>query len=302
MSGLLNLDAIRRDNPLPQIAGAVVKLCRAGGEWKACCPFHSDRTPSFTIYGGGDRFQCFGCGAQGDVIDFVQRLHGVGLRDAAAMLSGGELPTVEVAPVLQRGNGDRLGQVRAIWRGAVPAPGTPAEIYLRWRGLDLAILESIRFARLKYGKTGRDYPCLIACIAGPDNRLCGLQRTFLAENGEGKADVPKPKLSLGRVAGGAIRLAPAAEELVVCEGLEDGLTLQQELGRTVWVSAGTAMLPAMQFPGLVRSVSIGGDADEAGQKAARMAASAFAARGIKTRVFFPVGAKDFNDQLRAAGQ
>jgi len=299
MSALLDIEAIRSAHPLPQIAGAVVKLKAIAGEWKACCPFHSDRSPSFTIYDGGARFQCFGCGAHGDVLDFIQRLHGVGLRDAAAMLSGGALPTVEVAPVLHKQEGDRLNEVRAIWRSGEPAGGTLAETYLRWRGLELPIPESIRFARLKYGRRGREYPCLVACIAGPENRLCGLQRTYLADDGRGKAEVPKPKLSLGRVAGGSIRLAPAAEELIVCEGLEDGLTLQQELGRAVWVSAGTAMLPSMQFPPMVRSVAIGGDGDEPGRLAARKAAKAFSGRSLSVRAFFPTAPhKDFNDELR----
>jgi DNA primase len=113
----------------------------------------------------------------------------------------------------------------------------------------------------------------------------------------GKAAVPKAKLSLGRVSGGAIRLAPCAASLVVCEGLEDGLTLQQELGRAVWVAAGASMLPSMAFPPNVRSVAIGGDNDEAGRMSARKAADSFARRGIESRVFFPVDAKDFNQEL-----
>ena len=92
----------------------------------------------------------------------------------------------------------------------------------------------------------------------------GIQRTFLNEAGTGKAAVPKPKLSLGRVRGGAIQLAPAAAELIVCEGLEDGLTLQQECSRAVWVAAGASMLPGMELPPVVRQVTIGADGDEAG--------------------------------------
>jgi len=302
MSRLLDLDAIRRDNPLPQIVGAVVKLKPAGREWKACCPFHPDRTPSFTIFDEGNYFRCFGCGAQGDVLDFTQRLHGVGLRDAAAMLSGGQMPTVEIAPVLRKTDGDRLGEVRRIWGGAVAARGTPAEAYLRGRGLILAIPPTIRFTRLRYGSKGPEYPVLVAAVSSREGKLQGLQRTYLREDGAGKAAVPKPKLSLGKVAGGAVRLAPTAGELIVTEGLEDGLTLQQQLGCSVWVAAGSSMLPAMGFPDPVRTVVIGGDADEAGRIAARKAARAFAARGLTSRVFFPTVGKDFNEELMGAAQ
>lgn len=111
----LDLAAIRQSHPLPTVAGAVVKLRRAGNEWKGCCPFHQDRSPSFTIYSGGERFQCFGCGASGDVLDFIKLQHGVGLREAAEMLGGGDLPTVEIAPLPRPDDaGDRVEEARSI--------------------------------------------------------------------------------------------------------------------------------------------------------------------------------------------
>jgi DNA primase len=107
-----------------------------------------------------------------------------------------------------------------------------------------------------------------------------------------------PKLSLGRVAGGAIQLGPAAPSLVVTEGLEDGLTLAQALGRSVWVSAGTTMLPRMSLPDVTRAVVIGADADAAGEAAANKAAHVFAATGRQVRIMRPAsGFKDFNAEL-----
>lgn len=302
MTQLLDLEAVRQAHPLPSIVGASVKLVRAGAEYKACCPFHSDRSPSFTIFSGGQRFYCFGCGASGDVLDYVQRAHNVSLREAVAMLGGDSLPSVSAAPVIRDEKPARIEEARTIWREAVPAQGTLAESYLRFRGLHLPVPDSIRFARLRYGKRGDLLPCLVACVGSVDNKICGIQRTYLNASGTGKANVPKPKLSLGQVAGGAIRLAPAAAELIVCEGLEDGLTLQQEIGRAVWVAAGSSMLPSMQFPAGVRSVAIGGDNDAAGRDAAMKAAQSFSARGLSTRAFFPIDAKDFNDELRGVAE
>lgn len=293
----LDLDAIRRDHPLPGVVGASLKLIRAGGEFKACCPFHNERSPSFTIFAGGERFYCFGCGASGDVLDYVGRSQGVGLREAAALLGGGDLPSVHVAPLPVDEGADRIEEARAVWRAAMPVGGTLAENYLRHRGLHLPIPASIRFASLRYGKSGPAHPALIAAVASVDDKLVGIQRTYLNAAGTGKAAVPKPKLSLGRVSGGAIRLAPCTASLVVCEGLEDGLTLQQELGQAVWVAAGASILPNMLFPAGVRSVAIGGDADDPGRAAVLKAGEAFALRGITARGFFPVNAKDFNDEL-----
>lgn len=300
MNMLVNVAAVAAANPLPQIIGAVVPLQAAGDEWKCCCPFHNDRSPSLSIYSGGKRWYCFGCGKGGDVIDFVRELHQIEFRAAAAMLAAGGMPAVAVTPIIdapERTKEERIEDARAIWRAASPASGTLAEAYLRFRGLDLAIPETIRFTWLTYGSHGPQHPCLVAVITGPDNRLCGIQRTYLAADGRGKANVPKPKLSLGRISGGAIRLAPAACDLMVCEGLEDGLTLQQEMGQAVWVAAGAGNMPKMRFPSLVSRVTVGGDADDAGHTGADAAIDAYRTRGISSRAIFPVGAKDFNAEL-----
>lgn len=81
------------------------------------------------------------------------------------------------------------------------------------------------------------------------------------------------KFSLGRVLGGAIRLGPASRSLLVTEGLEDGLSLLQTLGRPVWVAAGAGMLPAMRLPDMVEAVVIGADNDTTGQIASSLALS-----------------------------
>mgnify|MGYP000249338430 CR=1 FL=1 len=114
----LDLEAIRRAHPLPDVAARIVPLRRAGDEWLACCPFHADRTPSFTIYAGGTRFKCFGCGAAGDVLDFVRRAYDVPLVEAARRLDGGHVPTItlpsrgEFSDAVKRA--DRRGAALAI--------------------------------------------------------------------------------------------------------------------------------------------------------------------------------------------
>jgi DNA primase len=302
MNAPVNIAAVLAANPLPAVVGAVVKLQSAGNELRGCCPFHNDKSPSLTIYNGGRRWYCFGCGLGGDVIDFVRQLHQADFREAAAMLAAGEMPSVSLPPIdgPERSKGERVEEARVIWRAASPASGTLAETYLRYRGLDLPIPETIRFARLPYGARGPLHPCLVAVITGPDNRLSGIQRTYLAADGRGKANVEKPKLSLGRISGGAIRLAPAANELMVCEGLEDGLTLQQQHGRATWVAAGAGNMHKMAFPPLVSRVTIGGDNDETGRAGAERARKAFVVQRIAARVIFPAGAKDFNAELMGA--
>jgi len=61
-----------------------IQVRRAGQSWVGKCPFHEDKTPSFTIRGG--RFRCFGCGAHGDSIDFIRALKDFSFKDACNCL------------------------------------------------------------------------------------------------------------------------------------------------------------------------------------------------------------------------
>jgi DNA primase len=279
---------------------AGVKLKQAGREWKGCCPFHPDRSPSFTIYADDRRFQCFGCGAEGDVLDFVQRAYNVNLLGAIEMLDGGALRELEQQRVVATPKADWSKAARSIWDAARPVAGTPAESYLRLRGITMDLPHTLRFAHLRYPQEKTRRPALIAAVCSPDGELTGIQRTFLTDSGR-KADVPEVKLSLGRVAGGAIQLGPPVASLVVTEGLEDGLTLAQALGRSVWVSAGTSMLPRMELADITKAVVIGADGDAPGEVAANKAAHAFTASGRKVRIMRPAaGYKDFNAELMDA--
>lgn len=303
---MADLDAIRRDNPLPDVAGNIIALKPAGREWVACCPFHADRSPSFTIFDRGQRFHCFGCGASGDVLDFVQRAYGVTLPEAARMLGAGDVPKLDISrhwqisETSQRQDNSKV--VRAIWSRAVPAAGTLAEAYLQFRGIRAPYPPDVRFLALPCDDFG-PLPCLVLAVRNVGGEVTGIQRIWLASNGMGKADVPKPKRSLGHVKGGAIRFGDLDRHgvVTVCEGPEDGLSLLDLFGGPVWVAVGAVFMPHMQFPPGVRSIVIGADNDPAGREAAQSAAQAFAAQGLPVRIIRPVeGAKDFNDELRGA--
>ncbi|MFC7597582.1 CHC2 zinc finger domain-containing protein [Terrabacter sp. GCM10028922] len=86
-TGHVDVADIRARFPLADVVStAGVELHPRGHGWVGCCPFHEDTTPSLSVDGVPDRFHCFGCGASGDVVDFIQRLHGLDFRDAVAML------------------------------------------------------------------------------------------------------------------------------------------------------------------------------------------------------------------------
>lgn len=299
----LDLEAIRAAHPLPSVvAGAGVKLRRAGGEWKARCPWHRDSSPSFSIYGSERKWICFaGCGG-GDVLDFVQRAYGVDLRGAAELLGAGDLRTTYIEPLpAAEDKSLRIAEAGELWNNAAPAIGSPVQAYLHHRGICLPMPDALRFTELRYGRSGPKHPVMLAAVTLRDGSLCGVQRTYLKPDGRGKLDVDAPKLSLGRIAGGGIRLTPPSAKLAVTEGIEDSLSVTALLGVSAWAAGGAGMLARMTFPPMVREVTVCGDADDAGRAAVLKAAKAYAERGLTSRVLFP-GAphKDWNDELRSA--
>jgi DNA primase len=80
------LDELRTRTPLAAIVGRSVRLARSGRQWKGCCPFHGEKTPSFYVYEDG-HYHCFGCGAHGDAIGFVMQAEGIGFMEAVERLA-----------------------------------------------------------------------------------------------------------------------------------------------------------------------------------------------------------------------
>ena len=64
------------------VIGSRLELRKAGKEYIGRCPFHEDKTPSFSVSEDKGIFHCFGCGAKADVYDFTMQLEGIGFREA----------------------------------------------------------------------------------------------------------------------------------------------------------------------------------------------------------------------------
>jgi DNA primase len=145
------LDELRLRTSLSALIGRQVKLQRAGREWKACCPFHNEKTPSFTVNDEKGFYHCFGCGAHGDAIRFLTEARGLSFMDAVKELAGAagmEVPApdrraqeraerasglYDVMDAAARWFTDQLGGIE----------GAEARAYLERRGIDAATV--IRF-------------------------------------------------------------------------------------------------------------------------------------------------------------
>ncbi|HEY7654327.1 MAG TPA: DNA primase [Methylomirabilota bacterium] len=137
------LDEIRSRVDIVEIVGQSVKLKRAGENWKGLCPFHTEKTPSFTVNPKRNIYHCFGCGAGGDAFSFLMRQDRVAFPEAVRTLAeraGVALPTAGRAPEMD----NKLEALRRVMALAADfytqslweRGGEKAKAYLEQRGVD----------------------------------------------------------------------------------------------------------------------------------------------------------------------
>ena len=154
------LDELRNRISLAQVIGRRVRLVKRGREHTGLCPFHNEKTPSFTVSEDKAFFHCFGCGAHGDVIGFVMRTENLTFPEAVEKLAaeaGLEVPQLNPA---DRDRAERLSGLGAVNEAAAKwfesqlsgAVGANARRYLEKRGLKP---ETIARFRLGYAPASR---------------------------------------------------------------------------------------------------------------------------------------------------
>lgn len=319
--------SIRRSNPIEEVvARSGVALRLVGRRLVGPCPFHADERPSLVVYPHNESYFCFGCGAGGDVIDFVARLHGIGFREAAAMLpppstQHGDGRSQGCALVLlnSRSEDEPLTESEgavievaaafyhdAVWRNR------EALTYLDERGVDQ---DTARRCRLGFGRPGVAEHLrrrgLSLAAANRVGLLAGGAETMVArivvpDLHAGKATwltgrslrqgtprylnlrLPKPLLGLGLVRG---------DEVLVTEGPFDWLTAVQ------WGLPAVALLgthvsrQAAQALARFRRLYLALDDDEAGRQATDRLMSTLGSRALAVEL--PPGVHDLNELGRS---
>ena len=136
------LDALRERTLLSALIGRSLKLDKAGREFKACCPFHGEKTPSFTVNDAKGFYHCFGCGAHGDSIRWLTDHDGLPFIDAVRDLAAAAgmdvpAPSPEAAERAARVETVRgaLDTAQAIYRRQLAEAGAVMEYLTGPRGL-----------------------------------------------------------------------------------------------------------------------------------------------------------------------
>ncbi|MCM0614347.1 DNA primase [Marinobacter sediminum] len=133
---------------LAELIGSRITLKKAGANYKACCPFHDEKTPSFNVRPDKGFYHCFGCGAHGDAISFIREFEGLGFTEAVedlAKRAGLEVPYDQAAKQeIQQARTltDALDFASRFYQSALKSQqGAYARDYLEQRGLDDAIVQ-----------------------------------------------------------------------------------------------------------------------------------------------------------------
>jgi hypothetical protein len=271
----------------------------------ARCVCHDDRSPSLKLSDGDNGtilVHCYaGCEHRAILLELRRRnLLNVRSSDNRQDFER----SVRIGRAADESRSRREDAARRIWQDSRPAPCTLVETYLRRRGITLPIPPSIRFhdhlAHLEPGTAG---PAMVACVQiAPDREITGVHRTYLAAGGSGKAFGADSKLSLGTLSGGGVRLAAAAEEMAIGEGIETCLSYQQISDVPTWAALSTSgmrniILPALPLASTVYLL-MDIDANGAGEAAVNNAATRLHQQGRAVKIVRPTIGKDFNDAIR----
>jgi DNA primase len=147
------LDELRARTSLSALIGRQVKITKAGREWKACCPFHKEKTPSFTINDEKGFYHCFGCGAHGDAIRFLTDARGLPFMDAVKELADAAGLPVPAADPKAREKAERAASLYDVTEAAARwfveqlggIDGAGARAYLEKRGISQTAIAKFGF-------------------------------------------------------------------------------------------------------------------------------------------------------------
>ncbi len=329
---------------LSEVAASYVNLRHAGRNMVGLCPFHNEKTPSFNVFPENGSFYCFGCGAGGDVITFIRRIENLDYMEAIRFLAqraGLQVPEGSVDDGMSRlkarimeinretarfynavlnseqgeegmkyltGRGLTTNTIRRFGLGYAPASRYTLVDSLEKRGYtqNEMIMANVAFK----GRSGRAVDRFYSRVMYP---IIDLRGNIVAFGGRILTDEkPKylntsetPVFNKGSFLF-ALNFAKSScnEQLILCEGYMDVISLHQAGFTNAVATLGTALTPgqAHLMARYTKEVIVCYDSDEAGQKAASRAIPILRETGLLVKVLTISGGKDPDEYIRSNGQ
>lgn len=299
--------------PAGQPGAAVINAreltARLGGRWVGtsgralcpCCGGNKSNLPLSIMQAsdGGVRLHCFkGCA-------FQQVRSAAGLEENTGQsIKPASQEDIAKRKAEQATQLDAVSlKARKLWDDTVPGDGTLVEAYLRSRAITLRVPQTLHFLEsCWHSDARRSTPAMVALVEGGER--FGIHRTYLQDDGHGKADVAPDKMNLGSATGGYVLLTPPAATLLVGEGLESTLSALQIMRAegaehlAAAAALSTSGMVAMNIPTWMKKLIVAVDNDEPGKRAASKLVSRAEDAGVEVTWITPQGG-DFNDDLRA---
>ncbi|MHB9132617.1 MAG: CHC2 zinc finger domain-containing protein [Armatimonadota bacterium] len=300
------VDQVKTRVSILDVIGKVVNLHQRGRSWWGCCPLHQENTPSLQVSpdNGAGVWHCFGCGAGGDVISFVQKHYRVGFAEALRILGGHEpsspLPPTRV-PIKQLDT-----RPSDYWRqqliGLQSLAGSPGAEYLQCRGIDLeyAFHSEVLYHPLWYGHA----PAVLFPIRNKSGELIAAEGRYFYEVVIHMGDKPIKKQTAGPKSQGVFSTPGAFAQpfVFLTEGPIDALTLAMCGIPTVATCSASNCVAWLLEVCTGKDVIIGFDPDSGGEAGTRQQREKlFLPAGIQPRWITPP-CGDWNDFLLTYGR
>jgi len=220
-----DVDIVKSRTNIVDIVGEYVKLTKAGSSFKACCPFHQEKTPSFNVNEEKQMYHCFGCSVGGDVFSFVMEIENMGFRETLVLLA--EKAGVELQNNFSGNSGETQDKKKRLydalelttkfyekqlWEGAGTKKVLP---YLQGRGISD---EMIKKFRLGYAPDGWNHVEEFLRSQGFDNDIVLQTGTIIKSDKGSYYDRFRNRIMfpisdmMGRVIGFTARVVPGDDE------------------------------------------------------------------------------------------
>ncbi len=336
------LNELSRRNDIVDVVSSYVPLTkRSGANRFGLCPFHGEKTPSFSVNGERQIFHCFGCGKGGNVINFIMEIENLSFPDAVQFLArraGMEVPQDDFDP--NRGKRSRLLELNReaarFFRARLLEPaGAPAQAYVEkrgivpmvnrfglgyapdsWQALTDAMVkkgytrqELVDAGLARVGKSGGLYDYFRGRLMFPviDVRgsVIGFSGRILSDGEPKYLNSPDTLVYSKSRSLFALNLAKKSKSgyILLAEGNIDVVSLHQAGFDSAVASLGTSLTSdqARLMSRYTQQVIICYDADDAGRKAAQRAIGILQPLDLKINVVQIPGAKDPDEFIQAKG-
>ena len=332
------IEEVRSKNDIVDVVSQYVKLTRRGSSYFGLCPFHNEKTPSFSVTPGKQMYYCFGCGAGGNVFNFIMEYENFTFGEALKYLAdraGVELPKIEYSKEV-REKAKEKSELLEYYYQLRTEKGAAGYQYLSGRGLTEETMRSFglgysdkfsdglyRYLKSKgykddrlresglfnvderHGMYDKFWNRVIFPIMDVNNRVIGFGGRVMGDGKPKYLNSPETKIfdKSRNLYGLNVARKTRKNYIILCEGYMDVISMHQAGFTNAVASLGTALTSghASLLKRYTQEVLLLYDSDEAGVRAALRGIPILREAGVNSRVVDLKPYKDPDEFIKNMG-